>query len=685
MFDIIDTLWNTAEAELWFQGPDFTRKTVLDCNDAVFTTDVDAKKAIKVAAVQMQEDDLRDSMEKCSTWKKSVKVMAFVLRWRDLLAHIRARKGSQSLQPFSMNDPITTKEYQRAGAEIIKRYQAREFADELIDIRHEKTTSKAPLRNLNPFLDAEGLLRVGGRLEKAQFISYNERHPVVLPKMKIPNGRNQDEVETRSLTRKIIEWAHLATLHGGELKTLTFLKQRFFIPNARSAIRYVLNRCMICRTHRANTYQQLMGHLPKDCVNPAPPFYHTTTDYAGPIQIQQGTRRTRQNNPDDERNIIRNKAWIAIYVCRTTGAYHIELVPELTATACVDAFKRFVSTRGLPKTVMSDNAGNFIKAKKLIQAAEKKALKIAMDAIRDGEKEIQRQFAFKGVEVFTDEDTPQWKFIPPLSPEFGGKHEAAVKQVKIHLKKVIGEQKLPFVMLNTVLKQIEAILNSRPLCKAEGSALDRDQIITPAHFWLGRPLNALPEPDYTDNVNLTDRFQHQQQMVQHFWKLWHVQYLHTLQQLPKWTSTKEEVQVGEVVLLKEDNSPPQVWRKARVTQVFPGKDGHVRVVMTKDASQTEFKRSIRKIVRLPVVFGREEAAIATGEKAMMPLVKPQPPPSKIGDTERLEKTKPEVRRSARIAGKSSMSSAIVVRIANSWATPPPPPSSQQQLEENEWP
>ena len=169
-------LRNTAEAELWFQGPDFTRKTVLDCNDAVFTTDVDAKKAIKVAAVQMQEDDLRDSMEKCSTWKKSVKVMAFVLRWRDLLAHIRARKGSQSLQPFSMNDPITTKEYQRAGAEIIKRYQAREFADELIDIRHEKTTSKAPLRNLNPFLDAEGLLRVGGRLEKAQFISYNERH-----------------------------------------------------------------------------------------------------------------------------------------------------------------------------------------------------------------------------------------------------------------------------------------------------------------------------------------------------------------------------------------------------------------------------------------------------------------------------------------------------------------------------
>lgn len=180
--------------------------------------------------------------------------------------------------------------------------------------------------------------------------------------------------------------------------------------------------------------------------------------------------------------------------------------------------------------------------------------------------------------------------------------------------------------LLTVLKQIEAMLNSRPLCKAEGSAWDRDQVLTPAHFWMGRPLNALPEQDYLQLPNITERYEIQQKLVHHyFWKLWSSQYLIQLQQLPKWKVVKENVKVGEIVLLKEDNTPPQVWRKAKVTQVFPGKDGHMRVVMTTDSKKTEFKRSLRKIVRLPIICGRGEMAIEKGLTSVMPLITPEPP------------------------------------------------------------
>lgn len=99
----------------------------------------------------------------------------------------------------------------------------------------------------------------------------------------------------------------------------------------------------------------------------------------------------------------------------------------------------------------------------------------------------------------------QWEMNPPLAPDFGGKHEAAVKQVKITLKKTTGNAQLPFVTLLTILKQVEAMLNSRPLCRAQGTVYDRDQILTPAHYLIERPLTTLPEEDFTTSTNLVDR------------------------------------------------------------------------------------------------------------------------------------------------------------------------------------
>lgn len=351
-----------------------------------------------------------------------------------------------------------------------------------------------------------------------------------------------------------------------------------------------------------------------------------------------------------------------------TGGYHIELVPDLTATSYVDAFKRFVSTRGVPRTVTSDNAGNFVKAYKLLKNDEKLAFKIAIEAIKDGEKEVQRQFAFQKVEAFTDEATMQWKFIPPLAPEFGGKHEAAVKQVKVHLKKTIGTHVLTFIALNTVLKKIEAMLNSRPLCKAEGSIYERDQILTPAHFLVGRPLTTLPEQEYSLETNLVDRYQIQQRMTQHFWKLWHNQYLTQLQQLPKWTKVGSELAVGEIVLLKEANTPPMTWCKAIITHVYPGNDTHVRVVLTTDSKQTEFKSAIRSIVRLPIVISRGEAADIAGKQGkrpVMPLIAPQKLVSNQAGNQKGTPTdakdKPTLRRSAR--NKPSISSVLMLMMS----------------------
>lgn len=665
------------EGDLWFNGPTFARERKLCPEQAKFYTKVDEKKVIAAVNVQ-KRNDLVEQCEKFSTWTKTVRVMAYVLRMKQILNRIKQRKTSKATEKLTWGEQLGAKECSNAETLIIKLYQQQEYSNEIDAIKEGGNYKSGKLNKLTPFLDQNGILRVGGRLEEAKFITYNEKHPIILPpmyKMEITSDTNERK---SSLSRKIVDWAHLSTLHGGELKTQTFLKQKFHIPNGRNSIRYAIHRCMICSIHRAKSFTQRMGNLPKECVNPAPPFYHTTMDYAGPIPIKFGSGRGRKPKDDDVKTIIKTKAWIAIFVCRLTGAYHIEVVSELTAEACVEAFKRFISTRGLPKTVISDNAGNYVKAAKMLKREENKADRIAIEAIIAGEMEIQTQFAFQKVEVFTNEEVCQWKFIPPLSPDFGGKHESAVKQVKIHLKKTIGLHILSFEKLMTVLKQIEAMLNSRPLCRAEGTAGEKDQILTPAHYLVGRQLNALPEPDYTTTPNLADRYQLLQSMTQQCWKRWHKEYLGTLQQSQKWTTTEKEVQIGEIVLLIEENTPPLVWRKVKVTEVHPGKDGHVRVVTVMDATKTTFKRSIRKIVRLPFLErGGTAAPTATTDEMKVPVSPKKPKENKKDETVVINpKPDPPLRRSARTrrgfgVNLLGMMMCLLICLPNAMTSPQP--------------
>jgi Family of unknown function (DUF5641)/Integrase zinc binding domain len=463
--------------------------------------------------------------------------------------------------------------------------------------------TNGPLVSLTPWRDESGVMRVGGRLREA-FMTLNEKHKVILPKMRKP--KKSDEGNARDMTRKIIEWAHLSALHGGEQKTIAVLRQKFHIPNERNAVRYALHRCVVCRTVAAESHKQLMGSIPKESLMPAPPFFHTTLDYAGPFNIQHGHGRKTRNKDGETISKVHAKAWIAVFVCRLTGGCHLELVQNCTTKAFIEAFKRFVSTRGLPKSVMSDNASTFKKAAKTLKEDEKKALQISKAEIENAHKEIQEMYAFKKVQIITNEEGFQWKFLPPLSPDFGGKHEACVKQIKITLKKTIGLHVLPIMNFMTYVKQAEAMYNSRPLCIARGTPYEQDMVLTPAHFWLGRPLTAFPEPEYKEETNLAKWFDLQQRMLAQTWKTFENFVLHQLQNRPKWTAVEENIQIGEIVLLKEDNTPPLTWRKAVVISVNPGQDGLVRVVTVRDATNTEFKRSIRKVVRLPVVVGREE-------------------------------------------------------------------------------
>ncbi|XP_071055070.1 uncharacterized protein [Onthophagus taurus] len=192
-----------------------------------------------------------------------------------------------------------------------------------------------------------------------------------------------------------------------------------------------------------------------------------------------------------------------------------------------------------------------------------------------------------------------WHFNPPGGPHFNGLSEAGVKSVKNHLTRVIGEQILTFEEMYTVLTQVEAVLNSRPLYPMSGDANDL-QPLTPAHFLVLGPLNTeLPEPNLTKRpLNRLDRWNLIQRMVQDFWGRWRDEYLHTLQQRHKWSENSPGINVGDLVVIKHDQKPPLQWTFGRVCDIHPGQDGLVRVVSV-NTTNSVLVRPVSKICLLP--------------------------------------------------------------------------------------
>ena len=176
--------------------------------------------------------------------------------------------------------------------------------------------------------------------------------------------------------------------------------------------------------------------------------------------------------------------------------------------------------------------------------------------------------------------------------------EAAVKSTKKHLKRIIGNVKLTYEEFSTVLIQIEACLNSRPLVPLNSADDDGIQSLTPGHFLIGQPLMALPDPSFSYySVSLLRRWHLCQNLVRHFWQRWSGEYLTALNRYNKWHFPSRNVTLGDIVVLREDGTIPTNWPLARVIQTHPGKDSLVRVVTVKTANGI-YKRPVSKIAVL---------------------------------------------------------------------------------------
>jgi hypothetical protein len=169
-----------------------------------------------------------------------------------------------------------------------------------------------------------------------------------------------------------------------------------------------------------------------------------------------------------------------------------------------------------------------------------------------------------------------------------------VRSFKTHLKRVVGTALLTIDEMQTLTVQIEAILSSRSLTIMSNDPKDLSYL-SPGHFLIGDTLIGIPEPTLLNTKeNKLSRWQRVEQMRQHLWKRWSKDYLNQLQQRTKWYVKDINVSPGDMVLIREDNTPPLCWPLGRVQEIHPGADGVVRAATVKTAKGF-FKRPSNKL------------------------------------------------------------------------------------------
>ncbi|XP_038062679.1 uncharacterized protein LOC119733173 [Patiria miniata] len=542
----------TADAMIknqrWLNGPDFLLKEVQhwplppvvikgpypDVLPDTLQSDPEVKKVVQSYSI-VEKDCVQEFLSRYSSWSQMKRGVAWLLRYRDYL-YARA-KGRRDASEFCCRR-LSLSELQRAEREVVKYTQRQSFRKEIavLEAHADITTKKSKkgpnaLHKLSPIL-VDGILRVGGRLENAP-IQHDIKHPIILP-------------SDHQVTRLLIEHHHLKVGHSGAGMTWTSLRERFWILKGGSTVRRVIGKCFRCKKRNAPLCQQLMGELPADRVTPEkPPFTYVGVDYFGPLYVKQGRSHV--------------KRYGCVFTCLTMRAIHIEIAHSLDTDAFINALRRFISRRGTPEKIRSDNGTNFT----------------------GGERELRESIASLNEQKIGDylhQRGIEWQFNPPTASHMGGVWERMIRSIRKILKNLLQEQVVCDEVLLTVMAEVEAILNARPLTQLSLDPRD-DEPLTPNHLLLMRPsFNAPPGVFVKEDGYGRRRWRQAQFLADQFWRRWKREYLPLLQQRQKWTQPRRDLEVNDLVLVAADNEPRGQWPLGRVMQVYPDKEGRVRQV-----------------------------------------------------------------------------------------------------------
>lgn len=603
-----------VNSSTWWNGPQFLQlpetewprdQSTTETNDVAMTELV--KNAPQVThvltACEAGPSDVNlteiINCDRFSTLDRLLRVTAYALRFVSNLKRSLSSRKNEKQEESNRNEvqdsrEVNAKEIVRAESLWLRTVQANSFSNELNSLR-KKNSQPIPRRveQFALFLDENGMLRCRGRINNATLPPSN-KNPVLLP-------------SKHPYVDLIIRQTHDKVKHSSVNNTLTTIRERFWILRGRQAVKRLLRRCVTCRRLEGLPYTSYnVPDLPSVRVSEDPPFTHTGIDFAGPLFI-------RRNSTESDNE----KCYVCLFTCASTRAVHLELTRSLSVESFLLAFRRFTSRRGLPATLMSDNGQTF-------RGSSKEIVKIARS------KEVMRYLAINGV---------SWKFIVEKAPWWGGFWERLIQSVKRCLKKSIGRTTLSYDELNTLLIEVESVINSRPLTYVEDDQDGVSFTLSPSHLVNGRRVTNTPN-DYhfeiiSTNASLTRRARHHRHLLQQFTVQWRKVYLLNLRERHSQISRNRKganIDVGDVVILKNESTNRMFWKLAKVEQLLPGKDGLVRAAVIKvsnsDRNPRLLKRSVKHLYPLEVNFNEnsqiDQAEEPEAETTSIPSVHAAP-------------------------------------------------------------
>ena len=552
-----------AQSTLWWHGPDFLSVQQLPLDDITHGVQDDDPEVRKVAVQVLQtvteaateQFDLLSRLLRFSSWQRAKSAVALVLRLQK-----RFKKG---VEKEKIHGPPRVEELQEAERVIIKEVQRREFpeisvlnssdqsqsrSDEKMRKHQVKISSKHSLHKLDPFMDEYGLIRVGGRIKGEG--SYKETHQLILPK----NGHITDLVTLHF---------HELALHAGRNRTLHEIRrQGFWILRARSKVSTLLNNCVTCKRLRGKVTIQKMADLPPDRTAEAPPFTYSGVDLFGPFYVREGRSD--------------KKRWGVLFTCMATRAVHIEVAHSLDTSSFLNAYRRFVCRRGPIRSLRSDQGTNFIGAKNELDT-----------------EAIKRKLANDNCDFF------EFKFNVPKASHMGGCWERMIQTTRNSLSAILMQHPglLDDEALETFMIEAEAVVNSRPLTLIGN--IEDGESISPMQLLTLKSSVVLPLPGVfsREDVYSRKRWRRVQYLANQFWSKWKRDFLPTLQERSKWTKEHPNLEVNDIVLILDDVTPRNQWKKGKVVNVFPSSDGRVRKVKVK-TQDSYLERPIQKLILL---------------------------------------------------------------------------------------
>ena len=564
------TMDNADGIKQWLQGPQFLWKPeidspALDCSILVSDDDPEIKSSLApqlhVQAAKLEESShILTRVECISSWNKITRVMATVM---EFCARIQKNKDRSSDFTLSVSS------LRNAEIAVIRLIQEKYLQRE-IDFygsknRQQKATNKKRRREgnlwrLDPFVDEDKLLRVGGRLKKSN-LPNSLKHPIILPNKCI-------------LTRRIAEHYHHKVKHGGRTSTINSIRQYgYWIVSVNTMVRSIIHSCFSCRAMRGKLGDQKMSELPEERFLTEGPFTYSGMDMFGPFYVKEGRKQ--------------HKRFVALFTCLSSRAIHLESTSCMETDSFIQALRRFLARRGPVSEIISDNGKNFVGAENELRREYK-----AMDHTKISEFLLSESC-----------DWISWKKNPPSASHMGGIWERQIRSVRSVLTALLMEHSsaLSDESFRTLLAEAECIVNSRPLT-VDNLDDPHSLPISPSNILTMKTKVVLPPPGEFQRSDLycRKRWRQVQHLANEFWSRWRKEFLQNLQTRSKWTKRKRNFEINDVVLIKDEDLPRNQWPLARITKIFRDeKDGLVRKVqLYAPTYKSELMRPIHKLVLL---------------------------------------------------------------------------------------